>query len=277
MKLYPIHISNFKIDGGSMFGVVPKILWSEKYPADENNLCNWALRSLLIDTGDRVILIDNGYGDKQSKKFFSHVYLNGGDGLEGALKKHAYSLDDVTDLVLTHMHADHCGGGIKYNADRTGFETVFKNATYWVSKSHWDWAMNPNKQEGAAFLKENIDPMLESGQLKFIEKDTELYSGINLRLYNGHTVGQIIPFINDGKKTYVFMADLIPSIAHISLVWNMAYDVFPMEMLQEKEDFLNEAAENNYILFFQHDLYNECATVYKTEKGVRVKEKFTLI
>ena len=164
MKLFPIHISNFKIDGGSMFGVVPKVLWNEKYPADENNLCNWALRSLLIDTGDRVILLDNGHGDKQSKKFFSHVHLNGGDGLEGALKKHGYSLDDVTDMVLTHMHADHCGGGIKYNADRTGYETVFKNATYWVSKSHWEWAMNPNKQEGAAFLEENMMPMLESGQ-----------------------------------------------------------------------------------------------------------------
>ena len=277
MKLFPIHISNFKIDGGSMFGVVPKVLWNAKYPADENNLCNWALRSLLIDTGDRLILIDNGHGDKQSKKFFSHVYLNGGDGLEGALKKHGYSLDDVTDMVLTHMHADHCGGGIKHNADRTAYETVFKNATYWVSKSHWEWAMNPNKQEGAAFLEENMMPMLESGQLKFIEKDTELYPGINLRLYNGHTVGQIIPFINTGEKIVVFMADLMPSTAHISLVWNMAYDVYPMKMLQEKEDFLNEAAENNYTLFFQHDLYNECASVHKTEKGVRLKETFNLI
>ena len=277
MKLFTIHISNFKIDGGSMFGVVPKVLWNEKYPADENNLCNWALRSLLIDTGERVILIDNGHGDKQGKKFFSHVHLNGGDGLEGALKKHGYSLDDVTDMVLSHMHADHCGGGIKHNADRTGYETVFKNATYWVSKSHWEWAMNPNKQEGAAFLKENMMPMLESGQLKFIEKDTELYPGINLRLYNGHTVGQIIPFINTGEKTVVFMADLMPSTAHISLVWNMAYDVYPMKMLQEKEEFLTEAAENNYTLFFQHDLYNECATVHKTEKGVRLKETFSLI
>ena len=277
MKLLPIHISNFKIDGGSMFGVVPKVLWQSKYPADENNLCNWALRSLLIDTGDRVILIDNGHGDKQGKKFFSHVHLNGGDGLEGALKKQGYSLDDVTDVILSHLHADHCGGGVKYNTDRTGFEMVFKNAIYWVSKPHWEWAMNPNKQEGAAFLEENIMPMLESGQLKFIEKDTELYPGINLRLYNGHTVGQMIPFINTGEKTYVFMADLIPSTAHISLVWNMAYDVRPMDMIQEKEDFLNEAAENNYILFFQHDLYNECATVQKTEKGVRLKEPFTLV
>ncbi|PLX13632.1 MAG: MBL fold metallo-hydrolase [Marinilabiliales bacterium] len=276
MKLFPIHTSNFKIDGGAMFGVVPKVLWSSKYPADENNLCNWALRSLLIDTGERVILIDNGYGDKQSEKFFSHVHLNGGEGLEGALQKYGYSPDDITDMVLTHLHADHCGGGVKYNKDKTGFELTFKNAIYWVSKPHWKWAMNPNKQEGAAFLEENLMPMLHSGHLKFIEKDTELYPGINIRLYNGHTFGQMIPFINTGDKTVVFMADLIPSTAHIPLVWNMAYDVSPMEMLQEKEDFLNEAAENNYILFFQHDIFNECARVQKTDKGVRLKETFTL-
>ncbi|MBU8893379.1 MAG: MBL fold metallo-hydrolase [Bacteroidales bacterium] len=276
MKLYPIHITNFKLDGGAMFGVVPKVLWKEKYPADENNLCNFAIRSLLIDTGDRVILIDNGYGDKQSKKFFSHVHLNGGDGLEGALKKHGYSLDDITDMILTHLHTDHCGGGVKYNADKSGFEMVFKNADYWVSKPQWEWAMNPNKQEGAAFLEENLKPMLESGQLKFVEKDTELYPGINLRLFNGHTVGQMIPFVNTGEKTVVFMADLIPSTAHVPVVWNMAYDVRPMDMLQEKEDFLNEAAANNYTLFFQHDLYNECATVHQAERGVRVKETFTL-
>jgi glyoxylase-like metal-dependent hydrolase (beta-lactamase superfamily II) len=276
MKLYPIHITNFKIDGGAMFGVVPKVLWQEKYPADENNLCNWALRSLLIDTGERVILIDNGYGDKQNNKFFSHVYLNGGDGLEGALKKHGYTPNDITDMILTHLHADHCGGGVKYNEDRTTYELTFKNATYWVSKPHWEWAMNPNKQEGAAFLKENLMPMQESGKLKLIEKDTELYPGINIRLYNGHTVGQMIPFINTGEKTVVYMADLIPSTAHIPLVWNMAYDVRPMDMLKEKEGFLNEAAEKNYTLFFQHDLYHECAKVYKTEKGVRLKESFKL-
>ncbi len=277
MKLYPIHISNFKIDGGAMFGVVPKVLWQSKYPADENNLCNWALRSLLIDTGDRVILIDNGHGDKQNEKFFKHVHLNGGDGLEGALKKNEYTFDDVTDMILTHLHTDHCGGGVKHNEDKSGFEMVFKNATYWISKPQWESAMNPNKQEGAAFLEENIMPMLKSGQVKFIEEDTELYTGIELRLYNGHTKGQIIPFINTGEQTVVFMADLIPSTAHIPLVWNMAYDVSPMLMLQEKEDFLNEAAENNYILFFQHDLYNECARVHKTEKGVRLKETFTLL
>jgi len=277
MKLFPIHITNFKIDGGAMFGIVPKVMWQVKYPADENNLCNWALRSLLIDIGSRVILIDNGYGDKQDEKYFKHVYLNGGDGLEGAFKKHGYSFNDVTDVILTHLHADHCGGGVKYNSDKTSYELTFKNATYWVSKPHWDWAMNPNKQEGAAFLKENLMPMKESGKLKFIEKNTELYPDINLRLYNGHTVGQIIPFINTGNKIFVFVADLIPSTAHIPLVWNMAYDVHPLDTLKEKEEFLNEAADNNYILFFQHDLYNECCTVQKTEKGVRVKETFPLI
>ena len=276
MKLFPIHITNFKIDGGAMFGVVPKVLWSKKYPADENNLCNWALRSLLIDTGERVILIDNGYGDKQDEKFFSHVYLNGGDGLEGALKKAGYSFDDVTDMVLTHLHTDHCGGGVKWNNDKTAYELTFKNATYWVSKPQWEWAMNANKQEKAAFLDENLLPMQESGKLKFIESNTELYPGISLRLYNGHTVGQIIPFISTEEKTLVFVADLIPSTAHIPLVWNMAYDVYPMDMLKEKEEFLDEAAENNYTLFFQHDLYNECATVHKTDKGVRVKETFNL-
>jgi len=276
MKLFPIHITNFKIDGGAMFGVVPKVLWSKKYPADENNLCNWALRSLLIDTGERVILIDNGYGDKQDEKFFSHVYLNGGDGLEGALKKAGYGFDDVTDMVLTHLHTDHCGGGVKWNNDKTAYELTFKNATYWVSKPQWEWAMNANKQEKAAFLDENLLPMQESGKLKFIESNTELYPGISLRLYNGHTVGQIIPFIRTGEKTLVFVADLIPSTAHIPLVWNMAYDVYPMDMLKEKEEFLDEAAENNYTLFFQHDLYNECATVHKTDKGVRVKETFNL-
>jgi len=276
MKLYPIHITNFKIDGGTMFGVVPKVLWNKKYPADENNLCNWAIRSLLIDTGKQVILIDTGYGDKQDEKFFSHVYLNGGDGLEGALKKNGYSFDDITDIILTHLHTDHCGGGVKYNSDRTGFELTFKNAEYWVSKSHWDWAMNPNQQEKAAFLKENLMPIFESGKLNFIEKNCELYPGINLRLYNGHTVGQMIPFINTGEDTIVFVADLIPSTAHIPLVWNMAYDVRPMEMLEDKENVLTEASEKDYTLFFQHDLYNECAKVYKTEKGIRLKETFNL-
>jgi glyoxylase-like metal-dependent hydrolase (beta-lactamase superfamily II) len=276
MKLFPIHITNFKIDGGSMFGVIPKVLWNKKYPANENNLCNWALRSLLIDTGEKVILIDNGYGDKQDEKFFSHVYLNGGDGLEGALQKYGYSFDDITDIILTHLHTDHCGGGVKFNSDKTGYELTFKNANYWVSKPQWEWAMNPNKQEGAAFLKENLIPMQESGHLKFIESNCELYPGIELRLFDGHTVGQVIPFIHSEGETIVFVADLIPSTAHIPLVWNMAYDVYPMKMLQEKETFLNEAAEKNYTLFFQHDLYNECASVHKTEKGVKVKETFVL-
>ncbi len=276
MKLFPIHISNFKIDGGSMFGVVPKALWQSKYPADEDNLCSWSLRSLLIDTGDRVVLIDTGHGDKQDKKFFSHVHLFGGEGLEGAINKNGYSLEDVTDVVLTHLHADHCGGAVRFNESKTDYELTFSNANYWVSKSHWDWAATPNKQEGASFLKENIVPIKDSGKLKLVEKDGELFPGIKVRLFNGHTVGQMIPFIETGEETIVFMADLIPSVTHIPLVWNMAYDVRPMDMIKEKENFLNEAAEGNYTLFFQHDLYNECASVQQTEKGVRLKETFNL-
>lgn len=276
MKIFPIHITNFKIDGGAMFGVVPKILWESKYPADDENLCNWSLRSLLIDAGERLILIDNGYGDKQSKKFFKHIHLNGGDGLTGAFKKAGYRFEDVTDMIHTHLHADHCGGGIKNSAKKNHFELVFKNATYWISKQQWQWAMEPNKQEAAAFIDENILPIKDSGHLKFIEKDGELLPGLDVKLYDGHTVGQVIPTINYTGKKIVFMGDLIPSTAHIPLVWNMAYDVFPMKMLEEKEQFLNEAAENEYILFFQHDYYNECCTVHKTDRGVRVKEIFPL-
>lgn len=277
MDIHKIHITNFKIDGGAMFGVVPKALWQRKYPADEKNLCSWALRSILVDTGDRVILFDNGYGDKQDEKFFKHVYLHGGDGLKGALEKVGYSFDDVTDMVLTHLHADHCGGGVKKCERGDGYEMVFKNATYWVSKKQWEWAMNANEQEKAAFLPENLLPMKESGQLKFIDADTELVPGIKLRLFDGHTEGQIIPFIKqDNGETLVFTADLIPSTAHIPLVWNMAYDVYPMKMIEEKKQFLNEAVKNDYVLFFQHDLYNECCRVHETAKGIREQKVFTL-
>ncbi len=276
MKLSRVYISNFKIDGGAMFGVVPKALWQKVYPADEDNLCNWALRSLLIDTGDRRILIDNGYGDKQDEKFFRYVYLNGGEGLTGGLQKAGYTAEDITDMVLTHLHADHCGGGIRYNRDRTGYETVFPNATYWVSRLHWEWATHPNPRERDAFLEENILPMQKSGQLQLIEKDTELVPGVELRHYNGHTRGQLIPFVRYHGRTLVFMADLIPSTAHLPLVWNMSYDVEPLVTLQEKADFLKEAYDNNYILFFEHDLYQECCTIKLTDKGYRADECFML-
>jgi len=276
MKIYSIHIDNFKIDGGAMFGVVPKVLWKRYYPSDEDNLCTWALRSLLVDTGERKILIDNGYGDKQDEKFFSHVYLQEGTSIDKALARYGYSRHDITDMVLTHLHADHCGGGIQYNPDRTEFELTFPNANYWISRKHWESAMNPNKREADAFLSENIMPMFESGQVKFIDEDQTLFPGFNVRIYNGHTRGQIIPFLQYEGKTIVFMADLIPSAAHLPLAWNMSYDVLPLETLKEKESFLKEAVENEYILFFEHDVYNECCSVKDTPKGVRVDQTFTL-
>ena len=276
MKLFPVHISDFKLDGGAMFGVVPKILWQKKYPCDENNYCNWALRSLLFDNGKQRIMVDNGYGDKQDEKFFSFVHLHGGLGLEGALEKYGYKPEDITDMVISHLHYDHCGGGVKNNSTGTGFEMVFPNATYWVSKQQWEWAKNPNKREATAYLEENILPMQESGQLKFIEDNIELYPGFNIRLYDGHTAGQIIPFINFQGKTVVYMADLIPSSAHINLTWNMSYDVQPLITLIEKEQFLEEAYKNDFILFFEHDAYNECCTIKKTKKGFGAKETFTL-
>lgn len=276
MKLFPVYISNFKLDGGAMFGVVPKILWKKQYPCDENNYCSWALRSLVYDNGKQRIMVDNGYGDKQDEKFFSFVHLHGGFGLEGALEKYGYKPEDITDMVISHLHYDHCGGGVKNSTTGTGFEMVFPNATYWVSKQQWEWAMNPNKREATAYLEENILPMQESGQLKFIEENIELYPGFNVRLYNGHTAGQIIPFISYQGKTVVYMADLIPSSAHINLAWNMSYDVRPLITLKEKEQFLKEAYENDYILFLEHDAYNECCTIEKTKKGYRAKETFTL-
>jgi glyoxylase-like metal-dependent hydrolase (beta-lactamase superfamily II) len=259
-----------------MFGVVPKLIWEKKYPADENNLGNFAIRSLLIDTGERRILIDNGYGDKQGKKYLKHVGLNGGDGLVGGLAKHGYTPDDITDMVLTHLHSDHCGGGVKWNNQHTGFELTFPNAIYWVSRQQWDWAINPNVREADSYLDENMLPMKDSGHLKFIRKDTRLCPDVNLRLFHGHTTGQIIPFINYQGRTVVFAADLIPTAAHIPVKYNMAYDVQPLVTLREKEAFTSEAVKNNYILFFQHDLYTECATLMDTEKGPRLKESFTL-
>ncbi len=214
--------------------------------------------------------------DKQDEKFFSFVHLHGGFGLEGALEKYGYKPEDITDMVISHLHYDHCGGGVKNSTTGTGFEMVFPNATYWVSKQQWEWAKNPNKREATAYLEENILPMQESGQLKFIEENIELYPGFNVRLYNGHTEGQIIPFISYQGKTVVYMADLIPSSAHINLAWNMSYDVQPLITLKEKEQFLKEAYENDYILFLEHDAYNECCTIEKTKKGYRAKETFTL-
>ena len=276
MKLYSIETGNLKLDGGTMFGVVPKALWSKVYPCDKDNLCNWAMRCLLMVDEDRRVLIDNGIGDKQDWKFLKHFYLNGEDTLESSLAKYGYSKEDITDVILTHLHFDHCGGSVVWNKDRTGYEPAFPNATYFVSYQQYQWAVQPNRRESPSYLKENILPLEESGQLTLIEEEGEILPNISVKLYHGHTEGQILPQINYMGKTVVFMADLLPSAAHIPMSWIMAYDTRPLETLLDNERFFNEAIQNNYILFFEHDLYNECCTLKVTEKGVGVGDVFEL-
>lgn len=272
MKLYPIHAGNFKLDGGAMFGVVPKSLWSRTNPADENNMCSWAMRCLLVEDGNRLALIDTGIGDKQSEKFFSHYYLFGDDSLTGSLKKLGFSPEDVTDVFLTHLHFDHCGGGVKWNRDRTAYEMTFPNATYWSHSDHWKWATEPNPREKASFLKENILPMQESGHLKFADK--EEFGLFEFFTVDGHTDKQMIPKIRYKDKTLIFMADLLPSAGHIPLPYVMGYDTRPLLTLEEKGRFMKEAADNEYILLLEHDCENECCTVTNTEKGVRLDRTF---
>lgn len=276
MKLYSINTGNFKLDGGAMFGVVPKSIWNKLNPADENNLCNWAMRCLLIEDEDKLILIDNGIGDKQDAKFFSHYYLNGDDTLDKSLAKHGFSKDDITDVFLTHLHFDHCGGSITREGDK--LIPAFKNAVYWSNERHWKWATEPNDREKASFLKENILPIQESGQLKFVstEDRTQLFNNISIRYVNGHTDAMMLPQINYNGKTVVFMADLLPAAAHIPIPYVMAYDMFPLTTLNEKKSFLKEAVENDFILFFEHDPKNECCNLQMTEKGIRPKDFFTI-
>ncbi|MCK9452292.1 MAG: MBL fold metallo-hydrolase [Bacteroidales bacterium] len=271
MKLIPIETGNLKLDGGAMFGVVPKVLWQKLYPADENNLCNWAMRCLLVVDGDRRILIDNGIGNKQDENWLKHYYLNGDATLESSLAEAGFKPEDITDMIITHMHFDHCGGSVNYTADKSGFELAFPNATYWTSKQQFEWATHPNRREEASFLKENILPIQESGHLKLIEEEGEYIPNITFKLYNGHTDGQLIPHINYNGKTVVFMADLMPSSAHIPMPWIMAYDTRPLETLKDKERFYAEALANDYVLFLEHDLYNEACTLQDTPKGVRLK------
>ena len=276
MKVYTIDTGYFKLDGGAMFGVVPKVLWSRTNAADENNLCPWAMRSLLLEDGNKLILIDNGIGDKQDDKFLKHYYLHGDVSLNSSLEKLGYSPSDITDVFLTHLHFDHCGGSVKWNMDRSGFEMTFKNAKYWSNKDHWQWATQPNNREKASFLKENIIPIQESGHLNFVEKEGELFNDFSTLFVNGHTEAQMIPFIQYKGKTLVFAADLLPSTGHIPLPYVMGYDTKPLVTLTEKEKFLNEAADKEYVIFLQHDNYNECCTVQHTEKGVRLKDTFKL-
>jgi len=289
MKLYSINTGYFKLDGGAMFGVVPKTIWNKINPADENNLCSWALRCLLIEDGNRLILVDNGNGDKQDAKFFSHYHLHGDDTLEKSLAKYGFTKDDITDVFLTHLHFDHCGGSIKREGNK--LVTNFPNATFWSNKEHWEWATEPNEREKASFLKENILPIKESGQLKFIKHPFEDVKGwtayppgtlssvfnesISVRFVNGHTESMMLPEIKYKDKTVVFMADLLPSAGHIPIPYVMAYDMFPLTTLLEKKEFLEEAVDNNYILMFEHDPKIICCNLERTEKGIRLKESFS--
>jgi glyoxylase-like metal-dependent hydrolase (beta-lactamase superfamily II) len=276
MQLFPIHTGNFKLDGGAMFGVVPKSLWNKVYPANENNLINLAMRCLLVVEGDRRILIDNGIGDKQDDKFFSHYYLNGEYSLVNSLKEVGFQPEDITDVFLTHLHFDHCGGTVKHSADHNDLELTFPKATHWLSKPQWEWAIRPNRREKASFLHENMMPVHESGKLKLFDGPFELIPGFEVRIFNGHTVGQAIPFIKINGNTVVFMADTTPTSSHVPLPYIMSYDTQPLISLTEKEAFLNEAADKNYILFFEHDFYNECCILERTEKGIKVKKTMAL-
>lgn len=275
MNLHVINTGNFKLDGGAMHGVVPKSLWQRHNPADEHNLCSWAMRCLLLEQDGRLILIDNGIGNKQNEKFFGHYHLHGEHSLEASLNLAGFSLEDITDNLLTHLHFDHCGGGIEWNEDRTGFKPKFPNASYWVNKKHWEHALHPNPREKASFLTENIKPMQELGQLSFLGEESP-FEGVSLFEAFGHTEAQVIPKISYKGHTVVFMADLLPSIGHIPLAWVMGYDIRPLETLKEKEAFFEEAVENEYVLFFEHDPVNECCTLKRTEKGIRLNEAFPL-
>lgn len=271
MKLYTIDTELFKLDGGAMFGVVPKSIWNKLNPADENNLCSWAMRLLLIEESNRLILIDTGIGDKQDAKFFGHYHLHGGHTLKNSLAAHGFGIDDITDVFLTHLHFDHVGGAIRREGDK--LIPAFKNATFWSNKEHWEWAINPNDREKASFLKENILPLQESGQLKFT---SDGFNAFQVHIANGHTEAQMLPKIQYKGRTIVYMADLLPSTGHLPMPYVMAYDMFPLTTLKEKKAFLTEAVENDYVLFFEHDPVNECCTLQMTEKGIRVKETFKL-
>ncbi len=276
MKLHTINTGLFKLDGGAMFGVVPKAIWQKTNPADSNNLCTWAMRCLLIEEGNQLILVDTGIGNKQDEKFFSHYYLHGDDSMEKSLSQLGFGMADITDVFLTHLHFDHVGGAIVRENEK--LIPAFKNATYWSNEKHWQWAVEPNAREKASFLKENILPIQESGQLKFIaeKENIEWKKDINISFAYGHTDAMMLPKINYKGKTIVYMADLLPSVGHLPLPYVMAYDMFPLKTLTEKQAFLEETVNNNYILYLEHDPVNECCTLQRTEKGIRVAETFNL-
>ena len=280
MKLYPINSGNFKLDGGAMFGVVPKSIWQKTNPADNNNMIDIAARCLLIEDGNRLILVDTGMGNKQSDKFFGYYYLWGNDTIDNSLKNFGFHRDEITDVFMTHLHFDHCGGSIQWNKDRTSYEPAFKNARFWSNQDHWKWATHPNNREKASFLKENILPMEKSGKLMFtsIPKGNILLNselGFDIFFANGHTDKQMIPLIHYKDKTIAFMADLLPTIGHLPIPFIMGYDTRPLLTLDEKKSFLNTAADKNYYLFLEHDAHNELITVQHTEKGVRLNNIYT--
>ncbi len=280
MKLYPIESGNFKLDGGAMFGVVPKTIWNKTNPADADNLIDIAARCLLIEDENRLILIDTGMGDKQSEKFFGYYSLWGSHSIDKSLAKYGFHRDDITDVFMTHLHFDHCGGSVQWNSDKTGYEPAFKNAKFWTNENHWEWAIKPNPREKASFLSENILPMQESGQLNFVERPENGFGfsnelGFDIFYVDGHTEKQMIPHIKYKDKTIVFCADLLATAGHIPLPYVMGYDTRPLLTMPEKAKLLNAAADQNYYLFLEHDAHNQIITVEHTEKGVRLKEVFT--
>jgi len=272
MRIYPIQTGNFKLDGGAMFGVVPKSIWQKTNPADSNNMIEMGMRSLLIEDGNKLILIDTGMGNKQSDKFFGYYYQFGGYSLDTSLASHGFHRDDITDVFLTHLHFDHCGGSIQWNKNQTGYEPAFKNAKFWSNQEHWNWATHPNPREKASFLEENILPIQESGQLNFISENSFQQVGFDVLKMDGHTEKQMLPKIFYQGKTIIFMADLLPTTGHIPVPYVMGYDTRPLLTIKEKEAFLSEAADNEYFLFLEHDAYSEICTVQHTNKGVRLKE-----
>jgi glyoxylase-like metal-dependent hydrolase (beta-lactamase superfamily II) len=274
MKVHLFNIANFKVDGGAMFGVIPKALWSKAYPIDERNLIVLTLRSLIVETDGHVILVDTGWGDKQDKKFFRYVYLHGGEGLIEGLDSRGFKPEDITDVFLTHLHADHCGGGIIKSKTGPGYEITFPTAAYHVSRAQWEWALKNNIREEDAFLEENIYPISQSGHLNLVDEEGDLFEGFSVRMCYGHTPGLMIPVIRYGNKTLVYTGDLIPTSAHIPLIWNMSYDIESLKTIEEKSSLLKEAFENNYILVFQHDAEVECCYLKMTSKGIRAGDKF---